>query len=321
MTEFNRFGRVPLRSLVPNLVTLLAVCSGLTAIRMAIEGRFELAVACIVFAAILDALDGRLARALKAETRFGAELDSLADFVNFGVAPAVVIYIWVTGSLGAIGWLGALVFAIACALRLARFNVALDDPDAPAWSQQFFAGVPAPAGALMALLPMYLSIVFNISRDGLAVPVLVHLVVVGMLMSSRIPTFSAKKSVSAVPRDMVVPILSCAALFLALLASFPFAVLLVGTLIYVALIPFAVIRYRALSREDAAQPVQHVQQVSLPEQGEMAPPVQPEVRIEPAMSVPEPEIPSGASFAEVRKKIAARNKARGKPGKGGRKTD
>lgn len=310
MSEINRFGRVPLRLLVPNLVTLLAVCSGLTAIRMAIEGRFELAVACIVFAAILDALDGRLARALKAETRFGAELDSLADFVNFGVAPAVVIYIWVTGSLGAIGWLGALVFAIACALRLARFNVALDDPDAPAWSQHFFAGVPAPAGALMALLPMYLSIVFDLSRDGLAIPVLVHLVVVGMLMSSRIPTFSAKKSVSAVRRDMVVPVLSCAALFLALLASFPFAVLLAGTLIYVALIPFAVIRYRALSREEAAQPVQTVQQVSPPDVGGVAPSAQPDVRVQAEIDVKQPDMPAGASFAELRRKIAARNKAR-----------
>lgn len=310
MSEINRFGRVPLRLLVPNLVTLLAVCSGLTAIRMAIEERFELAVACIVFAAILDALDGRLARALKAETRFGAELDSLADFVNFGVAPAVVIYIWVTGSLGAIGWLGALVFAIACALRLARFNVALDDPDAPAWSQHFFAGVPAPAGALMALLPMYLSIVFDLSREGLAIPVLVHLVVVGMLMSSRIPTFSAKKSVSAVRRDMVVPVLSCAALFLALLASFPFAVLLAGTLIYVALIPFAVIRYRALSREEAAQPVQTVQQVSPPDVGGVAPSAQPDVRVQAEIDVKQPDMPAGASFAELRRKIAARNKAR-----------
>ena len=152
-----RFRRVPVRYLLPNLITLLALCSGITAIRIGIEGRFELAVAAIMLAVVLDAVDGRLARLLKGTSRFGAELDSLADFVNFGVAPAVLLYFWSLNSLRTAGWVIALVLAICCALRLARFNVALDDPNKPKWANSFFTGAPAPAGAGLALAPMYLS--------------------------------------------------------------------------------------------------------------------------------------------------------------------
>src|SRR6185369_5965281 len=137
-----RFKAIPVRTLLPNLITLLALCAGLTAIRLSVEGRLELALAAIVFAALLDGIDGRVARMLKGTSRFGAELDSLADFVNFGVAPALMLYFWGLHELGNAGWIAAMVFAISTGLRLARFNVMADDPNKPAWAANFFVGVP-----------------------------------------------------------------------------------------------------------------------------------------------------------------------------------
>src|SRR6201988_2970375 len=138
-----RLRLIPFRTLVPNLITLLALCAGLTAIRLAFEANLEWAVAAIVFAALLDGIDGRVARMLKGTSRFGAELDSLADFVNFGVAPALMLYFWGLRELGNLGWIAGLVFAISTGLRLARFNVMVDDPNKPAWAATFFTGVPA----------------------------------------------------------------------------------------------------------------------------------------------------------------------------------
>ena len=152
-----RFRQIPVRTLVPNLITLLALCAGLTAIRLAIEAKLEWAVAAIVFAATLDGIDGRVARMLKGTSRFGAELDSLADFVNFGVAPALILYFWGLHELGHAGWIAAMVFAISGGLRLARFNASIDDPNKPPYAGNYFTGVPAPAGAILALLPLYLA--------------------------------------------------------------------------------------------------------------------------------------------------------------------
>src|ERR1700693_5749025 len=146
-----RFKAIPVRTLLPNLITLLALCAGLTAIRLAVENKLELALAAIVFAALLDGIDGRVARMLKGTSRFGAELDSLADFVNFGVAPALILYMWGLNEFKSVGWIAALVFAICAALRLARFNVMIEDPNRPAWAANYFVGVPAPGGALTAL--------------------------------------------------------------------------------------------------------------------------------------------------------------------------
>src|SRR6201990_2038561 len=153
-----RFRLIPVRTLVPNLITLLALCAGLTAIRLALEDKLEWAVAAIVFAALLDGIDGRVARMLKGTSRFGAELDSLADFVNFGVAPALILYFWGLQDLGHAGWIAAMVFAICCGLRLARFNVMIDDPTRPAWAGSYFTGMPAPGGAITVLLPIYVSL-------------------------------------------------------------------------------------------------------------------------------------------------------------------
>lgn len=248
-----RFRGVPLRILLPNLVTLFALCIGITAIRYAIEGRFEAAVIAIVAAAVLDGLDGRIARALKGTTRFGAELDSLADFIDFGVAPALVLYLWSLHEIKNFGWFAALVFAIACALRLARFNVALEDEDKPAWAGNFFTGMPAPAGALVVLLPLYLNLSeVKLENSAQYVPVeIAYVLVIAMLMASRIPHFSGK-NIGKVPGEKVIFVMFGVAVFILLLYTFPMEVLIGLTLAYLALIPFSLRSARALAAADAA---------------------------------------------------------------------
>jgi CDP-diacylglycerol--serine O-phosphatidyltransferase len=235
-----RFRRVPLRLILPNLVTLLALCSGLTAIRMALETRWDFAIGAIVLAAVLDALDGRVARLVKGTSKFGAELDSLADFVNFGVAPALILYSWLLDEVRSIGWIAALVFSISAALRLARFNVSIDDPDKPAWAVNFFTGVPAPAGALAVLFPVYLEFVGILPHwPALAPVVAVYVVIIALLMVSRLPTFSGKKLGSRIRRDLVLPLFVAAVLFVALLVSYPFEMLAIGAAAYLVSIPVA----------------------------------------------------------------------------------
>ncbi|BCJ90416.1 CDP-diacylglycerol--serine O-phosphatidyltransferase [Terrihabitans soli] len=266
-----RFRPVPIRILIPNLMTILAICVGLTAIRMGIEGRMELAVYAVVIAAFLDGLDGRLARMLKGTSRFGAELDSLCDFVNFGVVPAVLLYIYTLTDLGSFGWAGAIVFAVAAALRLARFNVALDAPK-PDYAQDFFVGVPAPVGALLVMLPIYLGHLGTLNLPALtATASLIYCVFIALLMVSKFPTWSFKKSASRVPREMVVPVIFVTVLLGAVLVSYTFEFLMVGVFLYLALMPVAFMSYQRQARAygasiapeqapDAPQPV--------PEEGE-----------------------------------------------------
>jgi CDP-diacylglycerol--serine O-phosphatidyltransferase len=246
-----RFRRIPFRVLVPNVVTLLALCAGLTAIRMAFEDRYALALAAIVFAAILDAVDGRLARLLKGTSRFGAELDSLSDFVNFGVAPALILYFWGLHELKSAGWIGALVFAICVGLRLARFNVMLDDPDRPAWTSNFFVGMPAPAGAITVLLPIYASFLGLPRSSLLIVLTLVYTLVIAWLLVSRLPVFSGKRVGTRVAPDLVGPVIVVVVLFFALLIAYPWEILTVGTLAYLASLPFGWLSYRGYERRSA----------------------------------------------------------------------
>lgn len=248
-----RFRPIPVRTLVPNILTLLAMCAGLTAIRLAVEGKVEFALAAIIFAAIIDALDGRVARLLKGTSRFGAELDSLADFVSFGAAPAVVLYIWGLGDLKSVGWIAALIFAMCTSLRLARFNVAIDDPDRPAWEANFFTGVPAPAGALLVLLPVYLSFVPLPSLQFPVILTFFYTLFIAFLMVSRLPVFSGKKAGARVPREMVVPVLFISVLFFALLLSFPWEVMSLGTLVFLACLPLGWLAHRRLARKAAAK--------------------------------------------------------------------
>jgi len=247
-----RFKAIPVRTLLPNLITLLALCAGLTAIRLAIENRLDWALAAIVFAALLDGIDGRVARMLKGTSRFGAELDSLADFVNFGVAPALILYFWGLHELKSAGWIAAMVFAICAGLRLARFNVMIDDPNKPAWAGNFFTGIPAPAGAITVLLPIYLYF--------LGVPVglitvwvtFFYTLAIALLMVSRLPVFSGKRVGKRVPPEMVLPVFVVVVLFFALLISYPWIVLTIGTVAYLACLPFGWWSYREYERKDAA---------------------------------------------------------------------
>ena len=247
-----RFRRVSIRALIPNMITLLALCMGLTAIRMGIEGRFEWAVAAIVAAAVLDMLDGRVARMLKSTSRFGAELDSLADFLNFGVAPGILIYNWALHDLRSVGWIAVLCFAIACALRLARFNVALDAPK-PAWQSNYFVGMPAPAGAITLMLPIYVNYLYIIPIRTLTYLILIYTFAIAFMLISRIPTYSGKQMTQRVPREAVLPIFVCVVLFAASLVSFPWETLTTGTLAYLCLIPLGVMRYRQLEARQAMQ--------------------------------------------------------------------
>ena len=247
-----RFKAIPVRTLLPNLITLLAMCAGLTAIRMAVENRLDLALAAIAFAALLDGIDGRVARMLKGTSRFGAELDSLADFVNFGVAPALILYLWGLHELKSAGWIAALVFAICAALRLARFNVMIDDPNKPAWAANFFTGIPAPAGAITVLLPIYLNFL-GVSNGLVTVWVtFIYTLAIALLMVSRLPVFSGKRVGKRVPPDMVLPVFVVVVFFFALLISYPWVVLTVGTLAYLGCLPFGWLSYREYERKDAA---------------------------------------------------------------------
>jgi CDP-diacylglycerol--serine O-phosphatidyltransferase len=243
-----RFRRIPVRTLAPNVITLLALCAGLTAIRMAFEDRYVLALAAIVFAAILDGIDGRLARFLKGTSRFGAELDSLSDFVNFGVAPALILYFWDLHELKSAGWIAAMVFAICGALRLARFNVMIDDPDRPAWANNFFVGMPAPAGAITVLLPIYV-VFLGVPRSGfLTWLTLVYTLAIASLLVSRLPVFSGKRVGNRVPPELVGPLIVVVVLSIALLLAYPWIVLTAGTLAYLGCLPFGWLSYRGYER-------------------------------------------------------------------------
>jgi CDP-diacylglycerol--serine O-phosphatidyltransferase len=245
-----RFRPIPVRMLVPNVITLLAICAGLTAIRLSTEGRMELAVAAIVFAAVLDGIDGRVARMIKGQSKFGAELDSLADFVNFGVAPGLILYFWQLHELGNGGWIAAMVYAIAGGLRLARFNATMDDPNKPAFAANYFTGVPAPAAAVIVLLPVYLAFL------GLPQPPAMltafYTLLIGFLMVSRLPVFSGKTVRMRVPPEMVLPVFVSVIFFIALLIGYPWHILSACTVAYLLSLPLGWKSYRDHARKAAA---------------------------------------------------------------------
>ncbi|WP_019905934.1 phosphatidylcholine/phosphatidylserine synthase [Methylobacterium sp. 77] len=239
-----RFKPVPFRMIAPNMITLMAVCLGLTAIRLAFEGKFEPAVIAIVAAAFLDGIDGRVARMLKGTSRFGAELDSLADFVNFGCAPALILYGFALKDLRSVGWIVALIFAIAMALRLARFNAMLDDPNRPAWKKDFFVGMPAPAGALTAMLPLYLHFL-GLPIERWAAPVVLgYTLCIALLVVSTVPTFSGKTMGKRVPREWVLPIFLVAVAAFGLFISFPFECMVMMGVGYLITLPIGAAQYR-----------------------------------------------------------------------------
>src|ERR1700674_612164 len=248
-----RFRPIPVRMLVPNVITLLAICAGLTAIRLSTEGRMELAVAAIVFAAVLDGIDGRVARMIKGQSKCGAELDSLADFVNFGVAPGLILYFWQLHEIHNGGWIAAMVYAIAGGLRLARFNATMDDPNKPAFAANYFTGVPAPMGAILALLPIYLAFL------GLPRPpsmlTAVFTLLIAFLMVSRLPVFSGKTVRMRVPPEMVLPVFVSVVFFVALLVGYPWYILSAGSILYLLSLPAGWKSYRDHARKAAASAV------------------------------------------------------------------
>jgi CDP-diacylglycerol--serine O-phosphatidyltransferase len=237
-----RFRPIPVRMLVPNVITLLAICAGLTAIRLSTEGRMELAVAAIVIAAVLDGIDGRVARLIKGQSKFGAELDSLADFVNFGVAPGLILYFWQLDELHDGGWIAAMVYAISGGLRLARFNATMDDPNKPPFASNFFTGIPAPAGAITVLLPIYLAFLGLPKPPALLTAL--YTLVIAFLMVSRLPVFSGKSIRMRVPPELVLPVFVGVVFFVALVVVYPWQILSVGSTLYILGLPLGYRFYR-----------------------------------------------------------------------------
>ncbi|HTB43329.1 MAG TPA: phosphatidylcholine/phosphatidylserine synthase [Acetobacteraceae bacterium] len=240
--------------MVPNLLTLLGLCAGLTSMRFALEGRFGSAAVAITVAGAIDGLDGRLARMLKATSRFGAEFDSLADFLCFGVAPAFTLYIWSLQRLGGFGYTPCLMFAVCMALRLARFNAELDGAPKPAYAYSFFTGVPAPAGAGLALFPLFLgleaqSLGWPWLLSVTQYPLFCAVVLAGtaLLLVSTLPIWSFKNF--KVPAEYVLPLLLGTGIYAALLVADPWAALAAAGLLYLGMLPFSVRSFRRLRRE------------------------------------------------------------------------
>lgn len=236
--------------MIPNILTLLALCAGVTSMRYGLRGEWERAVLAIVIAGILDGLDGRVARLLRGTSKFGAELDSLSDFVSFGVAPAMVLYLWTMQNAGGFGWALVLLFSVCAALRLARFNTMLGEPNPPPWAYNFFTGVPTPAGAGLVLVPMALS--FNFGDELFRHPALVSVFLTGMafLEISQVPTFSFKRF--RIPHKYVLPMMVLVGVLAAFLVTEPWTTLSALGLLYLASIPFSIRSYRMLRAQAQA---------------------------------------------------------------------
>jgi CDP-diacylglycerol--serine O-phosphatidyltransferase len=248
LPRFRRFGGgLTLRAVLPNAITAAALCAGLTGIRFAIDGRWEMALLAIILAGVLDGIDGRIARLLKAQSRFGAELDSLADSLSFGMAPALVLFLWSLQDLPRFGWFASLAFAIACALRLARFNAQIDQDEQPHKSAGFLTGVPAPVGAGLAFLPMYLWIASG--EDIFREPLLVApwTAVIAFLMISNIATMSWKSIRPA--SSLRLAMIGLVGLVFAALLTEPWWTLAVICLGYLALMPMGIANYARVRRQ------------------------------------------------------------------------
>lgn len=244
MAQFRRrrVTALSINRMIPNALTLLALCSGLTAVRFALQDRWEAAVIAVLVAMLFDTLDGRIARLMGSTSELGAQLDSLSDVIAFGVAPAMMIYLWTLSNAGGIGWASCLVYSACCALRLARFNTALGEENPKPLASRYFVGVPAPAAAGLALLPLMLSFVLGdgwLRNDALNA---LTLLAVAMFMVSRVPTFSAKRLRLSAPQRLVA--LVGMVLFIALLISETWVTVSLLTLAYLASIPVAVVQHR-----------------------------------------------------------------------------
>ena len=234
------------RVILPNMLTLIGVCIGLTSIRFALDEKFGLAIIAIIFAALIDGLDGRIARLIKGTSKVGKELDSLTDMISFGVAPAFIMYFWKLNNLGRFGWLVCLIYVICVALRLARFNV--NSTEEPSWKDNFFEGVPSPAGGILVLTPLIFSLsgldVFNINYN-IVVPI--FFILTSLLLISKFPTYSFKKIV--IRRNTTIFLLFGIVLFFGMLLIYTFEVLAISSLIYLLLIPVGYFHFQKIKKD------------------------------------------------------------------------
>ena len=234
------------RVILPNMLTLIGVCIGLTSVRFALDGRFELAIVAIIIAALIDGLDGRIARLIKGTSKVGKELDSLTDMISFGVAPAFIMFFWKLNTLGKLGWLLCLIFVICVALRLARFNV--NSSNEPSWRDNFFEGVPSPAGGVLVLTPLIISLSgFEFFKLNYDIVTPIFFVVTSFLLISKFPTYSFKKIV--IPRRTTIFLLFGIVLFFGLLLVYTFNVIALSAVIYVLLLPISFFHYKKIEKQ------------------------------------------------------------------------
>ena len=234
------------RVILPNIFTLVGVCIGLSSIKFAFDGRFEISILAIIIAAVIDGLDGRIARLIKGASKVGKELDSLTDVISFGVAPAFIVYFWKLNELGRVGWLICLIYVICVALRLARFNVTSEAE--PSWRDNFFEGIPSPAGGVLVLIPLVFSFsefnIFNINYD-IIVPLV--FITTSILLISKVPTYSLKKIV--VPRRMTIFLLFSVILYFGLLLIYTFNTIVISGITYLLIIPVSTIHYYRINKK------------------------------------------------------------------------
>ena len=241
------------RVILPNMLTLIGVCIGLTSIRFSLDGRFELAIIAIIFAALIDGLDGRIARLIKGTSKVGKELDSLTDMISFGVAPAFIMYFWNLNSLGRFGWLLCLVYVICVALRLARFNI--NSSQEPSWKDNFFEGVPSPAGGILVLTPLIISLSgFDYFQLNYNTIVPIFFIVTSFLLISKFPTYSFKKIV--IRRRTTIFLLFGIILFFGLLLVYTFNVIALSAVIYLLLLPVSFIHYQKIKKQHENDKIQ-----------------------------------------------------------------
>ena len=234
------------RVILPNMLTLIGVCIGLTSIRFALDGRFELAIIAIIFAALIDGLDGRIARLIKGTSKVGKELDSLTDMISFGVAPAFIMFFWKLNTLGKFGWLLCLIYVICVALRLARFNI--NSNQEPSWRDNFFEGVPSPAGGILVLTPLIISLSgFDLFQLNYDIIVPTFFIGTSFLLISKFPTYSFKKIV--IPRRTTIFLLFSIVLFFGLLLIYTFNVIALSAVIYLLLLPVSFIHYQKIKKQ------------------------------------------------------------------------
>ena len=241
------------RMILPNMLTLIGVCIGLTSIRFALDGRFEFAIIAIIFAALIDGLDGRIARLIKGTSKVGKELDSLTDMISFGVAPAFIMYFWKLNSLGRFGWLICLIFVICVALRLARFNV--NSNQEPSWRDNFFEGVPSPAGGILVLTPLIISLSgFDFIELNYNLIVPIFFIAISFLLISKFPSYSFKKIV--IPRKTTIFLLFGIVLFFGLLLIYTFNVITISALVYLILLPISYFHFQKIKKKHENDKIQ-----------------------------------------------------------------